>query len=119
LDISKAYDQVSSGVLLTKIHKHFNIPDHIVAWISSWLKQTSLQVRSNGSISSPYPIAQGLFQGPPLPVFLFQVYLSDLSLGVSILFMDHRVLLESAEILGKSFYQRSSLDLIRSCYGPV
>ena len=51
LDISKANDRVRSDVLLRKIHEQFNIHDHILAWILSWLKQRSLQVWFNGSVT--------------------------------------------------------------------
>ena len=77
LDISKAFDRVWHEGLLTKL-RSYGLPDRLCSWLSSFLKDRTLQVAVDGFLSDTFKINAGAPQGSILSPTLFLLYINDL-----------------------------------------
>ena len=77
-DYSKAFDIVNHEILLTKL-RCIGIDGDILAWISSFLTDRTLQVCVKGHISRPRPVLSDVPQGSVLGPLLFLVYVNHIA----------------------------------------
>ena len=70
LDLSKAFDKVPHGRLLSKIES-YGITGKVFKWLESFLSNRSQQVIANGSFYSPSEVISGVLQGSVLGPTLF------------------------------------------------
>ncbi|XP_073967390.1 uncharacterized protein [Choristoneura fumiferana] len=82
LDISSAYDNVILSLLRDKLSK-LSLPQKLTHFICNFLMERSIEVRHNGSHSTPRLIWQGLPQGSVLSPLLYSLYTHDLDEAVS------------------------------------
>ena len=59
-DLQKAFDTVPHAKLITKLSS-FDIPSHLVAWISSYLYSRQQQVAVSGTASSVVDVTLGQY----------------------------------------------------------
>ncbi|XP_076626788.1 uncharacterized protein LOC143344536 [Colletes latitarsis] len=77
LDIEKAYDMIWKPKIIKTLSK-ININGHMLAFIVNFLIDRSIQVRTNGSISNPIKIQNGIPQGSVISVTLFLIGINDI-----------------------------------------
>ena len=77
LDISKAFDRVWHEGLLSKLSS-YGMSSRFCSWLSSFLKDRSLQVAVDGYLSDTFTINAGVPQGSILSPTLFLLYINDL-----------------------------------------
>jgi ribonuclease HI len=77
LDIEGAFDSVWPDGLLFKLHR-IGVGDQMLAWLYSYFKNRSVQVRVGNSKSMSQPMKVGVPQGAVLSPTLFNVMLHDL-----------------------------------------
>ena len=65
LDFSKAFDRVSHGLLIDKLHD-IGIDTLIIKWISNFLSNRYQMVVVNGDSTSPLAVTSGVPQGSVL-----------------------------------------------------
>ncbi|XP_073950950.1 uncharacterized protein [Choristoneura fumiferana] len=82
LDVSSAYDSVILSLLRDKLSK-LSLPQKLTHFICNFLMERSIEVRHNGSHSTPRLIWQGLPQGSVLSPLLYSLYTHDLDEAVS------------------------------------
>ena len=81
-DYSKAFDVVNHEILLTKL-RSIGIKGEILAWISSFLTDRTLQVCVKGHTSRPRSVLSGVPQGSVLGPLLFLVYINHIASQLS------------------------------------
>jgi hypothetical protein len=79
LNITKAYDRVHRGKLMSKINNRFSILPWIIAWLHEWLSDRSVAVRFQGALATYVPVKHGLPQDPHFSALLFQLFIDDIS----------------------------------------
>ena len=77
LDLSKAFDTLNHGILLTKL-KYYGIKDTPLDWFKSYLTQRLQYVEFDGTASSTRVIETGVPQGSMLGPLLFIIYMNDI-----------------------------------------
>lgn len=77
-DFSKAFDTVSSTVLLKKL-KEAGFSRGALMWLRSYLKGRQLRVTSGASLSNSRDVNLGVPQGSVLGPLLFCLYMNDIS----------------------------------------
>ena len=78
VDASKAFDRVNHYVLFDKLIKR-GVPLYVVRILIFWYTTQTMYVRWNNVISSGFGVSNGVRQGGILSLYLFCVYMDDLS----------------------------------------
>lgn len=76
-DFAKAFDRVSHTKLLHKLCA-FRIPELIIKWVESYLKDRTFKVRVGECVSSPRPILSGIPQGSVIGPLLFTLFTAEI-----------------------------------------
>ena len=76
LDLSKAFDTVDHEILLNKF-VYYNFHPNLISLIRNYLKNRSIKVKVNDSLSERISINVGVPQGLVLGPLLFIIYFND------------------------------------------
>ena len=82
LDASKAFDRINHWCLFEKLLKR-NVPILAVRLLCTWYSSQLFTVQWGLNVSSPFSVSNGVRQGGILSPSLFNVYIDDLSVGLS------------------------------------
>lgn len=77
LDVKGAFDHVSKNRLLA-ILRRLQLPNSLIAWVSSFLQDRLLRLSFDGQIEDFSNIESGIPQGSPISPILFLIYIRDL-----------------------------------------
>jgi len=78
LDLQKAYDMVWRDRVLSILIK-WNINGHMIKFLSNFLTNRSIRVKTQNTLSNQHHIENGLPQGSALSATLFLVAINDIS----------------------------------------
>ena len=78
LDLTAAFDTVDHGILLKQI-KSIGICESALAWIASYLSDTTLPIKTEDAISCRQQLNCGVPQGSVLGPLLFTIYCMPLT----------------------------------------
>jgi len=82
LDASKAFDRINHWCLFRKLLDR-NVPILAVRFLCAWYSSQLFTVQWGLSVSEPFSVSNGVSQGGIISPFLFNVYIDDLSVGLS------------------------------------
>ncbi|GFU05444.1 putative RNA-directed DNA polymerase from transposon BS [Trichonephila clavipes] len=75
LDLSNAFDTVWRQKLITKLFDFFGISDRALPWLYDFLRDRTIRVKFNTSMSKGFKLSQGLPQGSLLSLTLFSLFM--------------------------------------------
>ncbi len=78
LDASKAFDRINHGKLFGKLHER-GVPSYLIRILQFWYSHQTMQVRWGKSLSTPFYVSNGVWQGGILSPLLFNLYMDHLS----------------------------------------
>ena len=78
LDLSKAFDTLNHGILLSKL-QYYGLSDTPIRWFTSYLTERQQYVELNGVKSNTSFINTGVPQGSILGPLLFIIYMNDIN----------------------------------------
>jgi hypothetical protein len=81
IDLSKTFDLVPHGRLLTKFAKS-GVDSRVAVWIREFLLGRTQRVRVGGHLSEEVRVTTGVPQGSVLGPLLFLAYMNDISMNI-------------------------------------
>ena len=79
LDFSAAFDTIDHNILIERLRSEYYIKNKALAWMSSYLKRRSYQVKINNTLSDYTPLNFGVPQGSILGPVLFSLYIKEIN----------------------------------------
>ena len=73
LDMSKAFDRIRHGLMLTKL-RQAGVAESAIAWFQCYLSMRTQFVKLQDTISTSLPLSVGVLQGFILQPLLFTIY---------------------------------------------
>ncbi|KAI8126735.1 putative RNA-directed DNA polymerase from transposon X-element [Lucilia cuprina] len=77
-DLEKAFDRVISSSVIMELHR-WGVPVQILQLVKSFLENRRITVKVDGYFSSTYNLDNGVPQGSPLSVVLYNIYANSLA----------------------------------------
>lgn len=121
LDLSAAFDTIDHAILLQRLETWFGIGGSALAWLSSYLKDRSQQVKLGEFTSPKASLVFGVPQGSVLGPLLFTLYTTPLSAAIQGHTVSHHLYADDSQIY-LSFCSRDSamsLGILNECLASV
>ena len=121
-DLSKAFDKVPIGRLLTTLETTYDIPPGVLNWLRSFLINRVHQIRVDGCLSTEREVISGVPQGSILGPILFNAYVAPvqqliLSNYTTVIgYADDLVYLKKAQSLDEQRDIVNDINAICNCY---
>jgi hypothetical protein len=77
--LAKAFDSVNHHILIGRLNS-LGFSNHCIAWFTNYFSNRAQCVKSEGLLSGYLAVSMGVPQGSILGLFLFSVYINDVTL---------------------------------------
>ncbi len=84
VDFSKAFDCVDHNLLIKKLISEFKLSADLITILQSYLRQRSIKIKVNDTISKDFPVKNGVPQGSILGPLLFTLFINEIELALNL-----------------------------------